>query len=204
MIYPQQGDYRLVHHGGAMGGVRTNLSLVPSEQIAVVVLANRYSPVVDQITGDILTTLLPRYRRRTAEKRTASSEGQSGEESSPAAAPNLLPKQWIGTWSGTVHTYERQLTMRLSINAAGEAEAQLAQQPSAKVSALKLEDGHVTGRFKADIGTPDANKREYALLFSLKKTGDKLSGALTALSTHSPKLPNALTSWVELRRRPNP
>ena len=94
--------------------------------------------------------------------------------------------------------------MRLSINSSGEAEAQLERQPSAKVSALKLEDGYLSGEFKGDIGTADTNKREYHLQFSLKIRRGKLSGALTALSTPGPKLPNALTSWVELRRRPSP
>ena len=201
MIYPKQGAYRLVHHGGAMGGVRTNLSLIPSEGIAVVVLANRYSPVVDQINGDILTTLLPRYRRRTAEKRTPPGKEQSAEEpSSVAAAAKPFPKQWTGTWSGTVHTYEGQLPLGLSINASGEAKAELAGQAATNVSALKVEGGYLTGRFDGNIQTPDVNKRKYYLRFSLKMKGGKLSGALTAISNPGPKLSNALTSWVELRK----
>ena len=201
MIFPNQGGYRVVHHGGAMGGVRTNLSLIPSEGITVVVLANRYSEVVDQITGDILTTLLPRYRRRAREMRSPTRDEQASKRASPAAASaKQLSRKWTGTWSGTVHTYERQLPMRLSIDDSGHAQAQLAEQAATKVSALKLEDGSLSGRFEGDIRTLDANKREYGLRFSLKVRRGTLSGTLTAISKPGPKLSNALTSWVELRR----
>ncbi|MDA1312175.1 MAG: serine hydrolase [Acidobacteria bacterium] len=200
MLYPKQGEYRLVHHGGVMGGVRANLSLIPSEKIAVVVLANRTSQVVDQIMGDILTTLLPRYGRRTAEERTPPADERGRDGSSNSAGTGMLPEQWTGEWSGTVHTYEGQLPIRLSITPAGEATAELAGQGSVSVSALKVEDGNLTGRFDGDIGTADASKREYDLRFSLQRSGDKLSGLVTALSVPGSKLSNALTSWVELRR----
>ena len=199
MLYPKQGDYRLVHHGGVMGGVRANLSLIPSEKIAVVVLANRTSQVVDQVMGDILTTLLPRYGRRTAEERTPPREERAGDASPSGSGAGMLPKEWTGEWRGSVHTYEGQLPMRLSITGAGEAEAELAGQGTVNVSALKVEDGYLSGRFEGDIGTADAGKRAYDLRFSLKRRGDSMNGAVTALSVPGSKLSNALTSWVELR-----
>lgn len=199
MIYPEQGDYRLVHHGGVMGGVRTNLSLIPSENIAVVVLANRSSQVVDQVMGDILTTLLPRYQRREREERGPLGN-ERGDGASAGGTHEPLPKRWVGAWHGTVHTYEGQLPIRLTIKPSGEAEVKLAGQVTVKVSTLELEEGYLTGRFEGDIRTPDAAKREYDLRFSLKMRGRKLNGALTALSVPGPKLSNALTCWMEVRR----
>ncbi len=200
MIYPKQGAYRLIHHGGVMGGVRTNLSLIPSERIAVVVMANRSSQVVDQITGDILTVLLPDYRRREREERAPVANERGDGASAKRIITKSLPAQWTGDWSGAVHTYERELPIRLTIKPSGEAEVQLAGQRSVGVAAMKLEDGYLTGRFKADIGTPDANKRDYDLRFALKRRRGSLSGAITALSVPGSKLSNALTSWMEVRR----
>jgi hypothetical protein len=62
-----------------------------------------------------------------------------------------------------------------------------------------LQDGYLVAEMDGDIGTPDANRREYALQLSLRPRGEILNGALSAVGKPSPKLPNALTSWVELR-----
>ena len=202
MIYPEQGDYRLIHHGGVMGGVRTNLSLIPSEQVAVAVMANQTSSVVDQITGDILTTLLPGYKRRGREERpgtTTERASARAETTTQRATP--LPKKWVGTWRGVVHTYEGEMRARLSIDASGKAEAQLGQQEVGQVSELKIEDGYLTGRFAGEIDTPDARERQHDVRFSLTMRGEMLSGALTAISLPGPKLSNALTSWMELVRQ---
>jgi len=202
MIYPEQGDYRLVHHGGVMGGVRTNLSLIPSEKVAVAVMANQTSSVVDQITGDILTTLLPGYKRRDREERPGTTtERASARTGTTTQRATPLPKKWAGTWRGVVHTYEGKMPVRLSIDASGKAEAQLGQQEVGQVSELKIEDGYLTGRFAAEIDTPDARERQHDVRFSLTMRGDTLSGALTAISLPGPKLSNALTSWMELARQ---
>lgn len=200
MIYPEQGDYRLIHHGGVMGGVRTNLSLIPSEKIAVAVMANQTSNVVDQVTGDILTALLPRYERRDREKRDEPATQASVGTGPTAAAGAPLPKKWAGTWRGIVHTYEGEMSVRLSIDTSGKAEAQLGLQEAAKVSELKREEGYLAGRFDGEIDTPDARKRKHEVRFLLTMQGEKMSGSLTAISLPGPKLSNALTSWMELTR----
>lgn len=50
---------RTVSHSGGMGGVRTNLILLPDQNAAVVVLCNASSPLPSEITQEIIAVLAP-------------------------------------------------------------------------------------------------------------------------------------------------
>jgi len=59
----KQTGYTVVSHDGAMGGVATQLVLVPSESLAVVVLCNsRQYALTSLIVKEILSVMLPGYK----------------------------------------------------------------------------------------------------------------------------------------------
>ncbi|MBI1786334.1 MAG: hypothetical protein HYR60_02130 [Acidobacteria bacterium] len=67
---------------------------------------------------------------------------------------------------------------------------------------VSFEDGRLSGATTGDIGTEDANRRPYFLQFDLAlREGGVLNGAATAISRPGPRAGNALTSWVELKKR---
>ena len=66
---------------------------------------------------------------------------------------------------------------------------------------VTLSQGYLTGKMMGDIGTVDARRRPHSLLVKLKLRGEVLNGNLTALSLPGKRLANALSHWVDLRRR---
>jgi CubicO group peptidase (beta-lactamase class C family) len=201
-IDAKRNGVRAVSHTGGMGGVRTILLLVPEKKIAVAVLANSMTSLVEEITDDILAAMLPAYRRNLQQARAAKPDPTSGNSGSVenGLQPDELPSELHGVWTGYAQTYQALLPLQIVLQPSGAATAKLAEQPAAALDEVRFEHGFLTARFTADIGTPDANRRDYFLQFSLKLREDVLNGAATAISQPGPRLPNALTSWVELRR----
>jgi CubicO group peptidase (beta-lactamase class C family) len=183
---------RAISHNGGMGGVATSLTLAPEHNLVVVVLTNAGSGLAHEISHDIFATLIPEYQRNLEESRARKPDEEK------KAAP--LPESLQGVWQGTVETYQASLPFRLEVAGPDKAQASLADAAPVPLTELKLDDGYLTAALQGDIGTPDANRRDYDLRLSLKPRGDVLNGACTAVGKPSPKLPNALTSWTELRK----
>jgi CubicO group peptidase (beta-lactamase class C family) len=183
---------RAISHTGGMGGVATSLTLAPEHNLVVVVLTNTGLGLAHEISHDIFAALIPEYRRNLEESRAHKAADEK------KAAP--LPEELHGVWQGTVETYVSSLPFRLEITGPDEAQASLSNAEPVPLNELRFEEGYLTAALHGDIGTPDANRRNYGLRLSLKPRGDILNGACTAVGTPSPKLPNALTSWAELRK----
>ncbi len=183
---------RTIGHTGGMGGVATSLVLAPDHDLVVAVLTNASSGLVHRISDEVFAALIPEYRRRLE----ASRREQPGE----LQIENELPEEILGVWQGQVETYQATLPFRLEIASPEEARAKLADAAPTALRSVRLQQGYLTATMTGDIGTPDANRREYDLNLSLKLRGDALNGALTAVGKPSPKLRNALTSWIELHR----
>jgi hypothetical protein len=179
---------RIVSHTGGMGGVATSLAFAPDEGLAVVVLTNGGSSLPHDISHEVFAALLPEYARNLAKPREPAN-----------TAADELPEAVLGTWRGHVQTYNARLPLVLEIGR-NSATASLAGNPAVPLRNLHMQDGYLAAIMDGDIGAPDANRREYALHFSLRPRGDILNGALSAIGKSSPKLPNALTSWVELQK----
>lgn len=190
-------DPRVVSHTGSMGGVTAWLVLVPREKVAVALLANIQTSFVQQIGSQILTALLPRYGRSRTSKANAWSTGSLADI---RGSRPRLPRKIDGVWKGVVTTYEDQLPLTLWLRRSSESESQLDDQPRSTLTRMKFQDGRLSAWMDGDIRTEDASRRPYVLVLSLKHQGRLMNGSVTALSRSSRKLPNALSSWVELRK----
>ena len=196
-IFRQGDGRRIVSHTGSMGGVSAWLILVPREKVAVALLANTQTDFVPRIGHQILAVLLPQDGRGgahdsnvpTTENRTDIRGARSG-----------LTRKIDGVWKGIVRTYQGQLPLTLWLRRSSESEGQLDDQPKSTLTRVKFQDGYLSAWMDGDIRTEDANRRPYVLVLSLKLRGRVLNGSVTALSPSSPKLPNALSSWVELKK----
>jgi CubicO group peptidase (beta-lactamase class C family) len=170
-------------HTGGMGGVNTILRIIPEHQLVIVVLTNAANSFLPAVVNEVIKTVAPDARIVPNER----------------VQRDPLPDSLAGTWTGLVQTWNARLPLTLQIRGQ-DVTARLGEQAAVLVAEARLEKGQLIGRFQGDLGTPDANRTRYSLHLVLKQRGSLLNGGITAISERTPKLGNALTSWVELRR----
>jgi CubicO group peptidase (beta-lactamase class C family) len=268
---------RTVSHSGEMGGVATNLVLLPDQNAAVVVLCNSRTNLPFKVSRQIIATLAPGMTEDIGSREAGSEVALPGElreryigtyalgplsvrvyeedgglsvetaqGSSPLLyqgdglfrvalaqsirlkvevegdetyltfddgetqlrgprqpeGPSLTPMpELAGIWKGEVATYEGALPITIVVKEAGGVYVQLAGQPWTVLDYATFEDGVLGGLFSGDVGTEDANRRPYNLEVRVTKRDDTLNGSLTAVSLPGKWIGNALTHWIELKRR---
>jgi CubicO group peptidase (beta-lactamase class C family) len=194
-ITPDEHGLRTISHSGGMGGVRTRLTLVPDEKIVVAALANAITSLPQRMTSEILAELLPDYGTRLrAETRKETPKKDAKPEFRP-------PDALIGDWQGNVDTYSGARPLEMQVKPAGDIHIRLAGQLKTLLNEARFDNGHLTGVFAGDIGTPDANRRPYHLHLRVKLRHDTLNGSLTAISLPGCRAGNALSHWVELKKQ---
>jgi CubicO group peptidase (beta-lactamase class C family) len=182
--------YHVVSHTGGMPGVATMLMLVPSEDIAVVVLINGEAgrtPLM-AVVDAICKVLLPKWQAAPNKPETPVPPFTPG--------PDLL-----GTWKGTLHTYQKDLPATLKFLPSGDVQVQLADDLSSLLNHVQFKDGWLSGESWGDVATDDAERhRANTLLFSLKLRGNHLNGAVSA--NERGYNPVALTQWLDVEKQP--
>lgn len=180
--------YRVVSHTGGMPGVATILMLVPSEDIAVVVLINELTRTpIFEISNAIAKVLLPKWQIAPIK---------------PETPPPFIPgPELLGTWKGTLHTYQKDLPVTLKFQPSGDVEVQLADELTSLLNKVEFKDGWLSGGAWGDVGTDDAERHHATtLLFSLKLRGNHLNGAVSA--TEQARNPVALSQWLDVVKQP--
>jgi hypothetical protein len=199
-INPDEHGVLTVSHGGGMGGVRTRLVLAPDQGVAVVVLCNAASELAGQFAQELLASQIPVY----AERRSAASVPSplTPPVVTPPTSPFAPPAELLGRWAGQVLTHERELPLELIVKDTGDVHVRLAGGLWTLLNEPRLDNGYLLGVFAGDIGTADANRRPYHLHLNVRARGEALNGSVSAISLPAPRLGNALSHWVELRRTP--
>jgi len=192
-IDKDEHGFETVSHSGGMGGVRTRLTLVPSENLVVVALCNASTSLPLQMTREILGTLLPEYEKQR--HLAAGRHTPNPQPPTPSCPPNL-----IGYWKGRVDTYAGRRQIEIWAEPDGDVKVRLGGQLTTLLNQSRLNRGVLTGQFAGDIDTDDANRRPYQLHVRLKMDEATMRGSLTAISTPAARVGNALSYWVELKR----
>ena len=203
-ITESEYGFKTVTHTGGMPGVRTRLTLVPSEGIAVAALTNSQSNLPHRVVQQTLAALLPEYAQQL---RRASFQ----HTTAPPPFPWKPAVEWIGYWKGSVQTYTGNQPLQVWIRADGDVHVQLDQQLKQLLNRVRLENGFLTGVFAGNLNTPDVNRRRHQLSLKILLRDKQLNGCLTALSLQrgpqhpDPALPlrtgYALSHWVELSKQ---
>jgi CubicO group peptidase (beta-lactamase class C family) len=182
-----------VWHTGGMPGVSTTLSLFPTADLAIVVLANQRSAAPFLAAEDIAAAFLPpEYGKDLAASRAAPR---------PKPAPFNAPANLVGEWSGTIKTYQGTVPLHLTIKGSeirvrmGDSHAQtmLLDHP-------QLAHGVLSGEFAGTIPTDDARRHPHQVTLSLHVEGNKLKGFAAAVDTDT-RATFALSSYAELTKR---
>jgi CubicO group peptidase (beta-lactamase class C family) len=190
--------YRIVAHGGGMAGVSTSLILVPSERIVVVSLGNASRGLPYRITEDLLAALLPPYADRLAADRAEAKEKEGAP--APETPAFQTPPELAGAWTGTIHTYQGERSLRLWFRESGDIHAQVGEGPKALLDEVRLEKGVLKGRMLGDLGTEDASRHRHHLHLDLQPRGETLNGATIAITAPGRWIGNALSHWTELKK----
>lgn len=183
-----RGGRKLVSHTGGMSGVSTILLLSPAEKTAVVALCNARSSLPAEIAYQILEVLSGRPVERYSSRAAESRDFRPGPE-------------FTGTWKGRLETHAGSRAVEMRIFDSGDVHIRLEGQLWTLLNGPRVDGGYLTGVMMGDIGTPDASRRRHTIQLSLKLRGDVLNGAATAISLPQERLPNALTSWLELKKQ---
>ncbi len=184
----KKAGYTIVSHDGAMGGVATQLVLVPSENLAVVVLCNsRQYAFTSLIVKEILSVMLPDYR-----------DEEVGKEEPGVFKPS---PELVGKWTGHVHTVNGYTTLSLWVEKSGYMEVKLGDQLTTPLDNTRLQDDYIKGSFTSDIGTEDSNRLPYNLHIALKQRNKVLNGSVISISLQGKRPGNAVSYWAELRKK---
>jgi hypothetical protein len=170
----------------AQGGTDADqawVRLLPSEEIAVVVLSNAGNAPAGLIVDEILDALLPAY----AEKRAAKTPAAG----TPGPAPDPpLSSALTGNWNGVVRTENGEVPLRLEIYSSGDVHAKLGSQLPTVLNRARFREGQLSGIMTGDLHMPGAT----AVRLYLYLRNGALKGA--AVTDPSPQLPY----WTELKK----
>lgn len=175
----------VVYHTGNQAGVVNVMMLLPSRDIACVVLSNRDDAhdLVDRIRDAALRTLVPDWKWKSL---------------APLPA-QPVPKTYSGAWRGKVHAGEHEIAVALTI-ADQQATVQIGDRKPEPIAQLGLADGALTGtaRGKLDFPTARAAQAE-GLSLRLQLRDSKLVGEIgTQVPIPRAALPGYLPFFAEL------
>lgn len=190
-VEADDNGFRSVSHTGGMPGVSTKLRLLPTENIAVCVLANGRAAGVYAIDDDILSAVLPRYAETLKARRKP--QPTPPPPSAKFAAPAVL----LGTWEGRIKTYEGEMPLEVVFEADGDVRVRVKDALETLLNNVRLNWGILDGVCYGSIRTEDARRAPHVLQFRLKLRGDRMYGFVSASADRW----FALSSAVELKKK---
>jgi len=178
-----KSGHRIIFKGGGQPGVATALYMVPSENLACLVLTNRSDgrELCSSVCNDILSGYLPEWR-------------QPDETSGPTPSPFVITPGLRGHWQGTLANDGAKMQVRLRIESSDAATLQLGDEPEEKITEMHLEGVGLTGASTGVIESPDA-RRTGAKTLSLKLIPHEgmLVGRILATDSKTVTLPYILS-----------
>lgn len=190
-VLTRPGMPEVLYHGGGQSGVATEFVLVPSFDVACIVLSNRRDShaFLESVRDRMLRTVLPAWTKIP-----------------PTPAGSLAPlapvSAYLGTWRGTLLAQGREVPVVLAIGSADAATLSVDGHAAEPVTSLGLIDGLLNGDSVGDIGSPDTQREDVRkLALNLKYRGDRINGEIIAWRKESWNM-TILPHWVELHRDP--
>lgn len=180
-----KGTHEIVSHTGGMPGVATRLTLVPKHNLAVIALSNKESSLPHQTVKKILSEILEGYPYDhpglllPAQRKNV-----------PAFTPS---QQIVGTWSGSIETYEGARRLQLWIGKDGNCRARLEGQLVTMVNNPGFNGDLLTGIINGDLQTSDTSRVKHLLRLRLQLRDDELVGAVEAVTNLNPQ-------WLQGKR----
>lgn len=188
--------YRSLLAQGGTPAASTWLRIVPSEQIVVVVLANKGVGFPGEVMDTVLSAMLPRYATQIAARQPAQSGGGSAA-AVPAATTPALDSTLVGRWTGSVRSDSGDVPLAFTILASGSVRGTIGSRPEEVSGRAQMGPTLFRITLPGDLTTPDSSGgRQF--IFYLKPRDGALYGNLGATPAG---LFGRVSYWVELMRQ---
>ncbi len=199
--------FRSIYHGGQETGVSNFMVLVPSEDVAVVILTNSDYDAgrLLHIQGAVRAALIPGYDGRNLWALTAPDTSEAGSDTAAALgegpeSTQRFPEEMLGTWEGRIVAYDREIATLLVLSDAGGT-VRLSGQEAVPVDFSVVSRDFLLGTFAGSIPTPDMARYDDWVRLALRFTGDRLTGQATAVGWREDRQTDTEQSgWIELKR----
>jgi hypothetical protein len=182
-VQDNQFGYRVVYAQGGASGDNAALVLIPSQDIAVAVVANSDTISTLDTAGDILAAMLPAY-----------AQGRRSAATPPP--PSAARRPLSGTWRGFVYTYRRALSVTLATDPVPSIK--IGNGPAYPLTAVTFRR-HLQGRTRGALHLDEIPDGAYDIDFNLAPDGNGFYGAFTT-DPHRGAANAGLSFWVRLVR----
>jgi CubicO group peptidase (beta-lactamase class C family) len=190
--------YRTVLAQGGTPSSSAWLRVLPSEHIAVAVLANKGVGFPSDVIDAALAALLPRYAERRAAQLTKAATN-AGPVAAPAPTPTQIDTAFTGQWKGIVRTVDGDREFNVAVSDSGTVLGTLGSRMRAGVGRARVANAMLRFTLQGDFVTADsAGGRR--LPFYLRKRDGMLYGTVTTGMDASSGFYGRVSYWVELRK----
>jgi len=197
--------YEVFSHEGTTLGATTTLELFPSEDLAIVVLINQgvvEDDLVD-IVQHVAAAILPKY---AAEFHSGTSVPPQSASPGPETELPLLT-ELVGTWTGTVRTWQESVPLTLTIQPDGDVHVRLGDQLETLLTTVPpfIKEHRLVGMFTGTMPTPDVKNYADKVGLTLSLRSGHLIGEALAFNDinfdpYAGKPNFTISSYVELAR----
>jgi len=187
--------YRTVLAQGGTVSAQAWLRVLPSEHIAVVVLANKGVGFAGDIIDAMLAAMLPRYAERRAAQKTGPARAGGPVA---AATPTHLGPAFVGGWDGIVRTVDGDLRLTLAVTDSGTVLGTIGSRSVQARDRARIVDTLLRFNLPGDLATADTARQ---LAFYLRERDGALYDTVTTGIPASSGLDGRLSYWVELKKR---
>ncbi len=181
-VNPDWNGRKVLYHGGGMPGVSAMLWVVPSERIAIAVVANKGGVPVNTIAADILRELLG---VPSADSTPGSGRATRDSEGAPGAM--------VGLWRGAVDPCAGGEEVRVDIGSRNEARLVVGGGDGRPMHSVNAHQRRMTGTGRA------ADERVSYELY-LKLEGERLVGTARRTTSLGSRGSNSVTLPLMLER----
>jgi len=191
-----EAGYRSVYHGGEGPGSDNFMCIIPSENIALVILCNtEIGDNLGEIQEDICTALIPDFiKPEETQEETQTEQSDSKEQK--------MPEGFLGRWEGKIVAYDREIDVQMRVTAANGMKISISNGQESKVDLAVATNNFVLGSFSGTIPTPVGKRHPDKIRLALVRNGDRISGQATVDHwVEDRQVRYELSSWIELRKR---
>ncbi|WP_353062276.1 serine hydrolase domain-containing protein [Tunturibacter psychrotolerans] len=170
---------------GGQPGVATGLYMLPSENLACMVLTNRSDgrELCSEVCNQVLAGYLPEWQ-------------QPEETSGPPTSPFVVRPSFGGHWRGTLANDGAKMQAELNIDSSDLATLSLGDKPAARITGMQSEGVALTGVSVGLIDSPDSLRTgAKTLKIKLLPQEGKLVGRVIAVAG-DPNVKNVMLPYV--------
>jgi len=187
-IWNPPGGRRVIFHGGGQSGVKVEFVLIPSDDVACIVLSNRHTDqkFIETVRDRLISTVVQGWHGLPA--------------SSDPSIPLRSAPDFVGRWRGVLRAGGKTEAALLVLRPDGSGSLALDDGEPYPVQGLGVVDGWLTGQSKGAIQAPDV-QREVAdnVEIDLASRGGHLEGELVAWRKTGARMA-VLPFWIRLDR----